>query len=100
MNEELAIKMIGKVVLVGITVMEHNGEIIGYEQYYGTILRISEAEGMIILRGDNNEEMWLPPALEEYKAAEPGDYRLKSTGLVVSNPDYLATWNRRAPQSN
>ncbi len=44
--------------------------------------------------------MWLPPALEHYEPADLGEYRLRSTGHVVSNPDYLATFNCYPPDSS
>jgi hypothetical protein len=94
MDEVLAKTMIGKVVLVSVTVRARDESILGEEQYFGTILRISEADGMIIRRGDTQEEMWLPPALDHYVPADPGEYRLRSTGQVVVDPDYLATWTR------
>lgn len=98
MDEKIAKEMIGKVVLVGVTARNHGDEILGQEQYFGTVLRVSEEEGLIILRGDTGEEMWLPPALDHYEHAAPGEYRLRSTGQVVTNPDYLATFNRYPPQ--
>jgi hypothetical protein len=94
MDNSSAMDMIGKVVLVGVTVRNRAEEVLREEQYYGTILRISEKDGLIIRRSDSGEEMWLPPALEWYKQAAPGEYRLRSTGQVVVNPDFLATFIR------
>lgn len=34
----------------------------------------------------------LPPTLEPFAKAEPGDYTMRETGEVVSNPDLLCTW--------
>ncbi len=44
MDENLAREMIGKVVLVGATVKNREEEILSYEQYFGTVIRISEKE--------------------------------------------------------
>jgi hypothetical protein len=35
---------------------------------------------------------WLPPDGRAFEEAPPGEYRLRSTGEVVIDPDYLATW--------
>lgn len=94
MDESLIAEMIGKVVLVGVTVRSRKEEIIGQEQYFGTVLRISERDGLIIRRGDTGEELWLPPAIHLYEPAKPGEYRLRSTGQIVSNPDYVASFTK------
>lgn len=94
MDKNIAKEMLGKVVLVGITTMNRDDQALSQNQYFGTILRIGEDEGVIILRGDTGEEMWLPPALEYYEAANPGEYHLRSTGQVVVNPDYVVRFNK------
>ena len=50
MDEQLASEMIGKVVLVGVTMLNRNDEVLSQEQYFGTILRIYEEDGLIICR--------------------------------------------------
>lgn len=94
MDKNIAKGMLGKVVLAGITTLSGDDQTLSQNQYFGTILRIGEDEGVIILRSDTGEEMWLPPALEFYEAAEPGEYHLRSTGQVVINPDYIVRFNK------
>lgn len=94
MDERTAKEMIGKLVLVGVNEMSTEGAVLSQAQYYGIVLRISDKDGLIIAREDNGEEMWLPPALEYYERAEPGEYRLRSNGQVVTDPDYVATFDR------
>lgn len=100
MDETLAKQMLGTVVLVGVTIMNRRDEVEGHEQYFGTVLRISEEDGLIIRRGDTGEEMWLPPALDAYQRAASGEYRLKATGQVVVDPDYYATFTRYPPNTH
>jgi hypothetical protein len=100
MDESLAQKMIGTTVLVGVTIMNRRDEVAGHEQYFGTVLRISEAGGLIIRRGDTGEEMWLPPALDAYQRAATGEYRCNATGQVVVDPDFLATFARYPPSTH
>jgi hypothetical protein len=78
----------GKRLLVGITYKDHKGELIRQEQFHGLILEAGEG-GIVIERNDTGEQISLPPELKE---APPGNYRLRSTGEVVVDPDYLATW--------
>lgn len=90
--------LIGKYLLVGITRRNRNEEIISIEQFHGPILRINMKDGLVIKRADTKEEMSLPPQLEHYEDAAPGEYRLKSTGEVVVDPDLVASWTVYPPE--
>ncbi|GAB5895435.1 hypothetical protein [Mycolicibacterium mageritense] len=46
---------------------------------------------MIEIESPGGETFTLPPAPESFSPAPPGEYRLRSTGEVVTDPDYLAT---------
>ncbi len=85
---------IGKRLLVGITYETADGEFLSQDQFHGVIVEAGEGE-ILLERDDTGERMSLPPMLQE---AEPGEYRLRSTGEVVVDPDYFArfTW-RKAP---
>ncbi len=83
--------LIGKVILVGITYYTHDKQFIGQKQYHGTVIRADE-DGIIIQKPDG-EETWIPPDLRSTKPAPPGEYRERSTGEIVENPDFLTTWN-------
>lgn len=87
-------------VLVGITRRDRSENVLGLEQYFGIVLRVNLDEGLVISRGDTGEEMSLPPMLERYEEAEKGEYQLKTTGFVVKDPDYLATWTVYPPVSH
>ena len=51
-------------------------------------------EGLEALKKLNDGEiLGLPPDLSSTRIAPPGEYRLRSTGEVVVDPDYLTTWN-------
>ena len=85
---------IGKRLLVGVTYETEAGEFISQEQFHGVIVEAGEGE-ILLERADTGKRVSLPPMLQE---AEPGEYRLRSTGEVVVDPDYFArfTW-RKAP---
>ena len=84
-------ELIGKVLLVGITYYTHDNEYIEQKQFYGTV---TEANETIIRVAQMDEtEFTLPPDLSSTKRARKGEYTLRSTGEIVVDPDYLATWN-------
>lgn len=83
------LRYVGKRLLVGITVHTADGEFVYQEQFHGVIVTADEG-GVVIQRADNGARVSLPPELQE---ATPGNYRLRSTGEVLVNPDYLAKWS-------
>ena len=97
----LAADLIGKVVLVGITYEDRRGEVKRLEQFFGTVASADAKRGIaVLLSGQGNGGMrWLPPTTEGYFAASKGEYRLKSTGEVVTNPDYTVQWTVVQPDA-
>lgn len=81
----------GKMILVGITYYTHDKQFIEQKQYHGTVVR-ADGKG-IVIRKSNGEETTLPPDLSSTKIAPPGEYRERSTGEIVENPDFISTWN-------
>ena len=45
------------------------------------------------IKQKDGTDFTLPPDLSSTKRARQGEYKLRSTGEVVVNPDFLATWN-------
>ena len=91
-------KFIGKRVLIGITYHDHQEKFLEQKQYYGVIERINQTEGVVVRLNNTDEEFFLPPQLESLEEAKPGEYRLRSTGEVVVDPDFLTKWTRtKAP---
>ena len=85
--------LIGKVLLVGITYCTHDNQLIEQKQFYGEVVEASEQ--YVCFRRVNGELFTVPPDLSSTRPAPPGEYRLHSTGEIVVNPDYLATWTCR-----
>jgi hypothetical protein len=87
-------ELVGKTLLVGITYLDENGEVLDQQQLHGVI----EAAGELIrLRTPAGEIVELPPEIEP---AGPGEYRVRATGEVVVDPDYLATWTVSQPAAD
>ena len=92
---------IGKVILVGITYEDEDGNELGRTQGYGLITRITES-GIFFEYQD--EEFSIPPDLSALEPAGPGIYQLKDTDDQVENPDFVSTWtlvtDKDAEQAN
>lgn len=91
-DQKKAKNMIGKYVIVGITRLNTNEELLGTEEVHGEIIKVSQEDGLTILQSDGSK-FNLPPLLDCYQEADPGIYTLKSTKEKIENPDYLATFN-------
>ena len=88
-DPEFARDLIGATLLVGVSY--YRGEMLDrQEQFFGTVLGCSFEEG-ITLRLDDGGTMDFPPVTNWVQPAPPGEYRLRATGRVVVNPDYLLT---------
>jgi hypothetical protein len=86
---------VGKLVMVGITRVNAAGEAVAQLQYHGRIQDIGE-EGIRIETPDG-KQMMLPPAIESLQPAPPGEYRERSSGVVVNDPDLVSSWEIREP---
>jgi hypothetical protein len=82
---------IGKRILVGLTYLDSKGQLMRQLQYHGFISRIT-AEGIFVRLPNGEDHCSLPPDTACLKKAPPGEYRLRSTGEIITNPDYLAQW--------
>ena len=96
-DQDAAEAMIGAVVLIGITHRLPDGEM--QEQMHGVIHDMDETNGFgIILSGAREGESYrLPPDLGSFQPAPPGEYRLRSTGETVVDPDYTSQWTVEPP---
>lgn len=93
-DETFAQSLIGKYVIVGYTHKKDDGTVVKYEQEHGVIIRVNEHEGVVIKPPKEKYTFTLPPDFRSFEAAKPGKYTLKSTGEVITNPDYLVYWVR------
>jgi hypothetical protein len=90
-SKEMAWKIYRKTILVGLTYLDSMGNVIERRQMRGEVIRVNPSEG-IVLRLDDDTEYALPPDFRPIREAKPGEYRLRSTGDVVLDPDYTATY--------
>ncbi len=88
---------VGKHLLISLTYLDRAGEVKHKVQMHGIITRINEAI-IAVERQDNGEEFTIPADMDALRAAAEGEYRLKPSGEVVVNPDYLAVWTIAEPE--
>ena len=91
MDELVFEQIIDKVILIGLTYYTADGVLMERKQYWGTVVEANEKG--IAVRLNNGEILSLPPNLSSTKKAPPGEYRLRTTGELIVDPDYLSTWN-------
>ncbi len=96
-DPRLAVELVGKRVLVGVTDLAPDGSVLGRREFYGQAVRADWRAGIALrLEGARaGEELVLPPDTRAFHPAAPGEYRLRQTGEVVRNPDFLTTWSLR-----
>jgi hypothetical protein len=80
-------ELVGKTVLVGVTYLDAQENVIEQRQWHGRIRSIGKLIEVQV--HESNEIRTLPPMLQ---IAEPGEYHLASTGEVVSHPHFVTTW--------
>lgn len=100
-DSSVAAELVGKTVLVGVTVNDKRGELKRHEQFFGKITAAEPTKGFTIeLQGSRaGETKTLPPATEAFFKAPPGTYKLRSTGESVVDPDYTSTWTLTQPDA-
>jgi hypothetical protein len=90
-SEAAVHELLGKRVIVGITHETQDGHVVSRDQYDGRIVRANQSEG-VVLQSPSGEELKLPPDLRAFFGARAGEYRFKSTGHVVADPDLQTAW--------
>src|SRR5258708_5357471 len=87
--------LVGRTIIIGITYLEHDGSLLEQVQKHGVIERIDEKG--IAIRLSDGDLFNLPPDLRSLRPAPVGEYRFRSTGEIVTNPDLMTTWTITRP---
>ena len=88
--------LLGKQVLISLSFCNTDGTPVRQVQLHGTIRRVTSDAIDVHLAG-SSEVFTLPPDVDAFAVAAPGEYRLSATGAVVVKPDLLTTWTITAP---
>lgn len=95
-DASLAKTLPGQVVLVGLAYFDVGAEEpFEQQQLFGRVVHADERKGILLsLEGQRaGEQFNLPPDTRSFREAEPGEYRLRTTGEVVVNPDFTVTFS-------
>ncbi|WP_406698748.1 hypothetical protein V5E97_07665 [Singulisphaera sp. Ch08] len=88
---------IGRTLLLGITYLTQSGQLQRQEQVVGTIMVVDFNEGIVVSCDPDGRQLVLPGDPSWLEKAPQAEYRLRSTGQVVTNPDYIAKLAKRSP---
>jgi hypothetical protein len=94
-NQDEGDLLVGQYVLLGITYVAPDGITVTSQiQCHGKITKADEHGIAIACEGTTwrGQTATLPPDLRAFRPASPGEYRLRSTGEVVKDPDLLSSW--------
>ena len=85
----LAASLIGKTLLMNLTFLDDDGEVLERQQFFGVVIDADEGEGIVLdLLGEHDGDTYtLPPQTSAIKAAEPG-----VISLGGEKPDFVASW--------
>ena len=84
--------LIGKVILIGVTYVDQQDNLLDRKQWWGVVENASPDVGIRVALKNSSDPCVLPPDLNSVKRAAPGEYRLKETGEIIKDPDFLTTW--------
>jgi hypothetical protein len=97
--------VLGKTCVIGVSYIDRDGELMKQTQFAGTVVKVDAEMGISIqLRHTDasvqQAEFILPPNLAAWFKAPPGHYRHAPSGVDMTNPDFVVTWNVHRTQSN
>ena len=100
-NETIAERLLGKLLLVGLTIETPGQDETEMQQFYGRVLAADPERGIQLELGGEHagRTSWLPPDTSTVRPAPRGEYRLRASGEVVKNPDYTCVWVLTRPSS-
>jgi hypothetical protein len=97
-DDDLATQLVGATLLVGLTELKHDGSLVRRRQVFGVVTVADRTHGICLREHTADVDYWLPPDTRRITPAEPGEYRNRSTGEVVIDPDFLGSWDIIAPE--
>lgn len=81
--------LLGKTLLMNLTFLDDDGDVIERQQFFGVVIDATEDEGIVLdLLGEHDGDTYtLPPQTSAIQPAEPG-----VTTLEGDKPDFVANW--------
>ena len=81
---------IGRTLLLGVTYTGPDGGFRSQAQFVGTIMIVDFERGIVLSCEPDGQTFVLPGDPCWVERASPGEYRLRATGQVVTNPDFTS----------
>jgi hypothetical protein len=86
--EEFQQFIVGKLFIIGLVILDEQEVFIEKYQTSGRVTELTD-DGLLILKRGDDSVYQLPYEAEVITVAEKGDYEERTTGTVISNPDYI-----------
>jgi hypothetical protein len=93
---EFAEDLIGCTLLVGLTYVDHDNQLLRRQQVFGTVVSVDRQTG-ILVRQDTGDDFTVAPVLDAIEPAQPGTYQLADEDAAVEDPDFTALLTVREP---
>jgi hypothetical protein len=78
----------GKLFLVGLSFYDADGKLLEQYQTSGWVEELTDT-GMLVLKRGDSTLFAMPYDKEAISPARPGEYTEHSTGVVITDPDYI-----------
>ncbi|KAA9157164.1 hypothetical protein FPZ12_025590 [Amycolatopsis acidicola] len=88
--------LVGKRLLFSVRYVADDGSPLRELEECGVVTAVDDSVVTIALPR-HDEPFTLPAEPDAYDHARPGEYRLRTTGEVVVDPDFTSVWTVRAP---
>ncbi|MBB5713217.1 hypothetical protein [Sphingomonas aerophila] len=93
---EFAEDLVGCTLLVGLTYVDHDNQLLRRQQVFGTVVSVDRQAG-ILVRQETGDDFTVAPVLDAIEPAQPGIYQLADEDAAVEDPDFTALLTVRAP---
>jgi hypothetical protein len=80
-----------RILVVGLTFVDPQGNLLDQFQTAGRVEGF-EADGTVMLRQLDGRIFRIPSEAAAFRRAEPGSFRIRHSGQVVENPDFMGHW--------
>lgn len=87
-------EMIRKKLLVGVTYLGANNLPQHSIEFAGIVTAV---DPLVTIESGGGDPFTLPPEPDAFNRAQPGEYRLRSDGTIVVDPDFITTWTVKPP---
>ena len=88
--------LLGKTLLIALIIIPVMASFSSRSSFSVHSTEITRRRGIVIRDEITASEYCLPLDLDNIHPAKKGEYRLRASGRVVTDPDYTTVWNRRA----